>query len=1425
MSEDISHADWLEQEKRKFAVLLAKLRKAAGLTQVDLGHELGLSGTSISDLERAVFRATPDRDLVMKWIKLCAERPGSRPGELPSAAKRQYEIMVRPLEEATDRRAIRRPTAPPSNDQDEWVDLVQKHAAWQRVDRDRNLDVWKQQAEQIAAALSSMRADTEIKLQEDPWQDPAFALRFTERLEWLIDRAIPPEALRFSPAEATLLILSPLIHHTNQLRAASSCLDVNPCRLGRTDSDPDTRRGRYEQYLRTNTTLVNRAAQPSLPDRAPASKEIGWWLFHRWLAGSSFSLPLETVESLLGASVPVGRAEDVFTEKRVTGLLRMLRVAPNELRSADRFDLASTETIFGGSRAEQQIRARLLGFLLAFAHALAIELTGLPTVIVEHLGIPNPVDLPALRTTVARASWDLVRGGTGLVAECQHEAALEALKDHVSHVEAILQTAHAEARSDSTLAVLLEVSPQLSANGVRPISKPDRSPLFNFPSVRFQLDENRVRQLLMGEQLYQDRSLAIRELYQNALDACRYREARNTYLSAKTDHELNWEGRITFKQDVDGNGRHYIECSDNGVGMGETELRGAFANVGIRFADLSEFAEEREDWARAGVELHPNSRFGIGVMSYFMLANEVELTTCRMDRRGGEPGPVLKVAIAGPGHLFRIQRVAEQGDRPGTTVRLYLAPDITVPSCVSVLRKILAIAEFPTTATHGDQRDEWRPGALHKRTRPSWETDGIDIGGSLVYHGSGPGQVVWCEEGGAILVDGLYSRPVERNRVLASPDQESDIRGVVVNLSRHLTPSLSVDRRQILSDVSSTVEPLIQNAINELLTAETGPFNLEWLDQVSAVNPRLADLIVTRAIESNHSIPHTNPRVYRFQISGLFLGDKSLRGLRLSTSGMNISARGMPNNIFLWRQLAYANTKTLDLPADLQDQLRRSKKILPALPSDTFILTSNDQTFGNYRSWVNWSEQPQPGHILYTSAIIGISPREVAERGRLLGLTIDPNLFSDHLSPDKYDLAILSYNRDGKPPWLSTKTNFSAGHVLLISRQLELGFSDVLNRLTQYGFPVSGTKNIDHSIDSIELEILRAFIPDASSNRSSISSVQNNIQLVSPLKIARISKELNAPYSTTHRILVDYGLADSSSTSDEPTDEECRLMSMRFDGRTPSLTTGRQVGVFHAFQASKALNIPFDEVTRTLERFGYQMQRKNEVLAGLERYYTKEDKGIFYDESLMFEAELDASRPVSIKYVLHASKRVNQPPHKVAERLKRYGYIIDPNHAFWTEVTDADWPLFAFQLDTIFVSLASYEFWKNAHPESSIPAYVTFATLIRSRKDAEAIVGRLRELHLNVADLPLFDKNSLHTHSPLAMTIAAVQQLSQPISDDSWNSSLQMLTSRRFQTDQSFTHVVELTREFGLDIPDIGELLSDAIRGIPRAHSHRHTEA
>jgi HSP90 family molecular chaperone len=110
----------------------------------------------------------------------------------------------------------------------------------------------------------------------------------------------------------------------------------------------------------------------------------------------------------------------------------------------------------------------------------------------------------------------------------------------------------------------------------------------------------------------------------------------------------NYVGKIKFTAGYEEiTERPYIECTDNGIGMAEQHLSRLFAHGDRRFAESHEFQVKRAAWAIEDIPFYPNSRFGVGVLSYFMLADQITVTTSRLEKDAESRGPLLAATIQG----------------------------------------------------------------------------------------------------------------------------------------------------------------------------------------------------------------------------------------------------------------------------------------------------------------------------------------------------------------------------------------------------------------------------------------------------------------------------------------------------------------------------------------------------------------------------------------------------------------------------------------------------------------------------------------------------------------------------------------------------------------------------------------------------------
>ncbi|GLZ33600.1 hypothetical protein Lesp02_57880 [Lentzea sp. NBRC 105346] len=956
------------------------------------------------------------------------------------------------------------PEAPPEQHTDHWIRMVAESAVWQHVRDSHRPDRMRALAIKIAHGLARLR--DEVEPADDPWRDDDLVRRFGVRIAWLVGECRPG----LYPVEALLLALAPLLHQALWSRAVAEHRRVGPTDFELTGTT-DEPRASYELFLRDHGDLIKRAGLPKLPERDNAAEEIGWWLFHRWLRQRMEVLQEKSIAALL-ADVCDEEALTVVRPSNVRELLKGLREAPQGIATPARVaDADAVLPMFGGTPDKELLRRPMVLVLARAAHLAAVEVTDLSRDLVWHMGIPRPARVDSLLDTVRKATWPGLADGVVLNAECEHEAVVEVLREHAKRLGELLRSTRLVTAFPS-VEPLAGLPAWASGDQVVPCRDEEGKPKFSGWS-KFRLDEERVRDLLMGEQLYQDRHMAIRELYQNALDACRYRQARELYRQRRWNlPPSGWAGEIAFRQDVDEHGRHYLDCVDNGIGMGEDELKGVFAQAGVRFADLTEFREERLDWRGVDppVELYPNSRFGIGVLSYFMLADEIEVKTRRMGRDGKAHGPQLRVTISGPGHLFQIQEIDESPE-PGTSVRLYLKEPDPQGTVISWLEKLLGIADFHTTATHaGDEPMEWQPGVLRPKRGNRYTTE-LDAGGEVIQPDNVP--VAWCEHGGALLVDGLLTSPGVQRGVVQQSLSYGPMRGVVVNLTGTVAPRLSVDRSRTLGDVSDSVERLVTAALPALLAGGDALLDLDWLTEVAGGSPMLGDLVTKALIEDG-----TVVRGFRCSVDVGAVGwmaedaeivnDRAAPFFPPGRDARTYTPRPA-DHILLWRLLAHAPNERLALVRAAAPGIDfPDRPMLPAVPTDgSYLLRAapysvvedGGMTQHDVRDAANESD-------------LGI--RTVARRAAELNLLgCSSHVFDTYRLPQS-DRILLSVDLNGEPPWLEHEEPVPYSHFLNALLRQGRPVADTARWLASRGFDAHAAQPLlNVELDSIDLQLLR----------------------------------------------------------------------------------------------------------------------------------------------------------------------------------------------------------------------------------------------------------------------------------------------------------------------------------------------------------------
>lgn len=214
-------------------------------------------------------------------------------------------------------------------------------------------------------------------------------------------------------------------------------------------------------------------------------------------------------------------------------------------------------------------------------------------------------------------------------------------------------------------------------------------------SIQFQFDRERMLEFL-SQELYQgEKYVFLRELLQNSIDAIRMRRA---ILQSQEKRSMNDFGEIHVRVEHNSSGLTDITWTDNGIGMDEYIVQNYLAVIGRSYY-------RSNDFLRLGIPVDPISRFGIGILTCFMITDSIEIIT-RKDRNLPPLSKPLKIKIPALNRRFRIEVVADDDIDVGTTVKLSVNPmkmfnlgssskEFSGLSVTSYLRKIAGFVEFP----------------------------------------------------------------------------------------------------------------------------------------------------------------------------------------------------------------------------------------------------------------------------------------------------------------------------------------------------------------------------------------------------------------------------------------------------------------------------------------------------------------------------------------------------------------------------------------------------------------------------------------------------------------------------------------------------------------------------------------------------------
>ena len=199
-------------------------------------------------------------------------------------------------------------------------------------------------------------------------------------------------------------------------------------------------------------------------------------------------------------------------------------------------------------------------------------------------------------------------------------------------------------------------------------------------TFEFTVDQPKILDLLTGHTLYNDTRVVLREIVQNAIDAVRLQE-----LIEGANGQPQFVGRVTVHWNSK---QRLLTVQDNGTGMTQDIIERHLLKVGASRYQDSDFQRQYPDFS-------PISRFGIGLLATFMIADSVEIITCHPD---DDEARRLSLRSVHGRYLIRLldkrtDEIAKEIAPHGTAVKLSVRPSARIPDVIEAVRRWVVVPE------------------------------------------------------------------------------------------------------------------------------------------------------------------------------------------------------------------------------------------------------------------------------------------------------------------------------------------------------------------------------------------------------------------------------------------------------------------------------------------------------------------------------------------------------------------------------------------------------------------------------------------------------------------------------------------------------------------------------------------------------------
>ena len=209
---------------------------------------------------------------------------------------------------------------------------------------------------------------------------------------------------------------------------------------------------------------------------------------------------------------------------------------------------------------------------------------------------------------------------------------------------------------------------------------------FERRAFEFQLDQRRILELLTGHTLYDNTGVVVRELVQNSIDAVRLQQCQEKAKDYAPEVNVEWDPDTST-----------LRVTDNGTGMTQGVIEENFLRVGASRYQDDAFRKHNPNFS-------PISRFGIGVLSTFMVADDVEVLTVSAEEKFAR---ALSLRTVHGKYLIRhvdkdSTEVPDGLRKHGTQITLRLRPTAVIGDIKKQLRRYIVVPRCSVRYSSGE---------------------------------------------------------------------------------------------------------------------------------------------------------------------------------------------------------------------------------------------------------------------------------------------------------------------------------------------------------------------------------------------------------------------------------------------------------------------------------------------------------------------------------------------------------------------------------------------------------------------------------------------------------------------------------------------------------------------------------------------------